>query len=189
MVSNQPQTHLVRKYFQCLLLNSPIKRLSSNFEKPKAAHTTPTRGGTMSLCCDHRARQESTNRVSSTPHTPLVVHRFSFCADGYTFPSVPLFSKIVSFVWLSYVSLANLCAPCLRSILRSYDCRDQRNVAVVLVHIALGTFSVAINCHQRRAVIAAKVLNASSESFASLSCATGTRYTTPSVVCIVCVRA
>lgn len=72
-----------------------MKRLSSNFEKPKAAHTTPTRGGTMSLgCFDQRARQESTNRVSSTPHTPLVVHRFSFCADGYAFSSVPAVQEI-----------------------------------------------------------------------------------------------
>lgn len=179
LASKQPQTYLVRKYFQCLLLNS----LSSNFEKPKAAHTTPTRGGTRH---DQRARLQSTNRVSSTPYTVSRASVLLLCGRLCV-----ILSEIVSFVWLFYASLANLCATCLRSVLRSYDCRDQRNVVVgiVLVHIVLGTFSVAINCHQRRAVLAAKVLNASSESFASLSCAAGTPYTTPSVVCIVCVRA
>lgn len=151
-------------------------------------HDSDTRWHDVTTCFDQRARLQSTNRVSSTPYTVSRASVLLLCGRLCV-----ILSEIVYFVWLFYASLANLCASCLRSVLRSYDCRDQRNVVVgiVLVHIALGTsFRVAINCHQRRAVLAAKVLNASSESFASLSCAAGTPYTTPSVVvCIVCVRA
>lgn len=161
--------------------------LSSNFEKPKPALTTATRGTTMSACSPGslRARQPSTNRVSSRPYTVSRASVLLLCGRTLALHSVQANR------WFRVTVLrvfSPICARLVyvRTILLTVY-RYQRNVAIVLVSgIAIGSFSVATNyCHQRRAVLAvrtAKVLNASSESFASLSCATGIRYTTPSVV-------